>query len=275
MLPSGFVNSQSTPCGGSPATFIMSIVASVCPGRSNTPPSLATSGNTCPGRLKSSGRAVCAIAAFIVVTRSAAETPVVTPSAASMDTVNAVPYELVFFCTICGSLRESALSFVMQRHTMPLHLRISKAICSEVSVSAGKIRSPSFSLSSSSTIMTPFPCLNDETALKMRSSGGPQCDNRFRLMQNSLWFARIRAHDEVRRNTAGERSAPSPLSAAFSSIRTVTVGSGITPDLQTLSLERRSRTFQNWITAGGDLHPALRIAPQYYSNKFSNASGSI
>jgi hypothetical protein len=39
-----------------------------------------------------SGRTSCATAVAIVCARSAAEMPVVTPSAASMLTVNAVPY---------------------------------------------------------------------------------------------------------------------------------------------------------------------------------------
>ncbi len=43
------------------------------------------------GRLRSEGFAPSAIAARTVVTRSAAETPVVTPSAASMVTVKPVP----------------------------------------------------------------------------------------------------------------------------------------------------------------------------------------
>lgn len=47
-----------------------------------------------------------------------------------------------------------------------------------------------------------------------------------------------------------------PARIPFSTIRTLTVGSGISPDLltQAFSRARRSRT----ITAGGELHPALR-----------------
>jgi hypothetical protein len=49
----------------------------------------------------------------------------------------------------------------------------------------------------------------------------------------------------------------------LSIIRTVTVGSGIAPDLLTLPPERR-QALAGWalraITAGGELHPALRTS---------------
>lgn len=63
-----------------------------------------------------------------VVTRSAADTPVVTPRAASMEMVNAVWYWLEFSSTIMGSSRDWTFSSVMHRQTMPLHSRISMAI---------------------------------------------------------------------------------------------------------------------------------------------------
>jgi len=45
----------------------------------------------------------------------------------------------------------------------------------------------------------------------------------------------------------------------FSFIRTMTVGSGIAPDLLTLPCERRSRAGNTRLhTAGGEFHPALR-----------------
>ena len=50
--------SQSTPAGGRPARRARSTAASVWPGRRSTPPSLARSGNTCPGRDRSAGGGV-------------------------------------------------------------------------------------------------------------------------------------------------------------------------------------------------------------------------
>ena len=47
--------SHSTPAGSRPARRARSTVASVCPARRSTPPSLATSGNKWPGRTKSVG----------------------------------------------------------------------------------------------------------------------------------------------------------------------------------------------------------------------------
>ena len=64
--------------------------ASVWPARMSTPPSTACSGNTWPGCTKSFGWLSLATATCTVRARSAAEMPVVTPSAASMETVNAV-----------------------------------------------------------------------------------------------------------------------------------------------------------------------------------------
>ena len=53
--PVSFRISQSTPAGISPAIRARSTAASVCPARRSTPPSFATSGNKCPGRVKSAG----------------------------------------------------------------------------------------------------------------------------------------------------------------------------------------------------------------------------
>src|ERR1700681_1522660 len=52
-VPSSFMSSESTPTGGSPARRQRSMQASVWPERISTPPSLATSGKTWPGRTKS------------------------------------------------------------------------------------------------------------------------------------------------------------------------------------------------------------------------------
>ncbi len=80
MEPSGFMISQITPPGSKPAIRARSTAASVCPARTRTPPSRARSGNTCPGRARSRGRALGSIAVRMVCARSAAEIPVETPS---------------------------------------------------------------------------------------------------------------------------------------------------------------------------------------------------
>ena len=56
IVPSSLMISQSTPTGGSPAMETRSTAASVWPARRRTPPGIARKGNTCPGRLRSSGR---------------------------------------------------------------------------------------------------------------------------------------------------------------------------------------------------------------------------
>ena len=54
-----------------------------------------------------------------VVARSAAEIPVVTPLRASMETVKAVPKELVFSCTIIGMCSSSRRCPVRGRQISP------------------------------------------------------------------------------------------------------------------------------------------------------------
>ena len=82
--------SQITPAGFSPARRAMSTVASVCPARIRLPPSRATRGKTWPGVVMWSRPISGLIATATVWARSCAEMPVVTPSRASMETVNAV-----------------------------------------------------------------------------------------------------------------------------------------------------------------------------------------
>ena len=90
MVPSSSMISQITPAGFKPARRARSIDPSVWPARTITPPCLPLRGNTCPGRTRSLGLELSATAVRIVVARSAAEIPVVTPHRASMDTVKPV-----------------------------------------------------------------------------------------------------------------------------------------------------------------------------------------
>ena len=100
IVPSSFVSSQRTAVSPRPASFTRSTLPSVCPLLSKTPFSLACKGNTWPGWDKSSGFASRAIAVFIVCILSTAETPVVTPSLASIEIVKAVWFLLEFSSTI-------------------------------------------------------------------------------------------------------------------------------------------------------------------------------
>ena len=96
MVPSSFMISQMTPAGYLPAIRAKSTEPSVWPARLSTPPLWARKGKMCPGLVKSEGLQERSTAIRIVVARSAAEIPVVTSRAASMDTVKAVPNGAVF-----------------------------------------------------------------------------------------------------------------------------------------------------------------------------------
>ena len=90
MLPSSFMISQITAAGVRPANCVRSQPASVWPARISTPPGWATTGKIWPGCTMSAARASAREATCTVRARSAAEMPVVTPSAASMETVKLV-----------------------------------------------------------------------------------------------------------------------------------------------------------------------------------------
>ena len=81
-----------TPAGTSPASRARSTLASVWPTRCSTPPGRARSGKMWPGRRRSDGTVAGLMATWMVVARSLAEMPVVTPKrrSASMLTVKAV-----------------------------------------------------------------------------------------------------------------------------------------------------------------------------------------
>ncbi len=157
MVPSSFMISQITPAGCNPAMRAMSTAASVCPVRTSTPPSRATSGKTCPGDTMSFGPLVGSIATATVRARSWAEIPVVTPSLASMETVKAVDRGARFSTAIGGSRSWRARSGVMARQIRPRACLAMKLIWSGVANWAGMMMSPSFSRSSASTRMKGRP----------------------------------------------------------------------------------------------------------------------
>ena len=109
------------------------------------------SGNTWPGWTMSAGVALEEAATLMVCARSAAEMPVVTPEAASMDTVKLVPCTERLRATIGKRFRRSACASVIGMQTRPRPNFAMKLIFSAVTNSAAKMRSPSFSRSSSST----------------------------------------------------------------------------------------------------------------------------
>ena len=100
----------------------------------------------------------------MVVALSWADIPVVTPCLASIEIVKAVPNLASLFSTIIGRLSSATLSGVRERHISPLPYFVIKFIASGVVFSAAIIRSPSFSLSSSSTRMIILPFLMSSIA---------------------------------------------------------------------------------------------------------------
>ncbi len=119
MVPSSFITSQITAAGEQPAMAARSQPASVWPARISTPPSTACSGKMWPGCTRSAATAFGATAACTVRARSAAEMPVVTPSAASMETVKAVECLAPLRATIGGSCSRSHISRESVRQMRP------------------------------------------------------------------------------------------------------------------------------------------------------------
>ena len=153
IVPSSFMISLITAAGVQPAIAARSQPASVCPARISTPPSCACSGKMWPGCTRSFAVASRATAACTVRARSAAEMPVVTPLAASIDTVNAVPCTVPLRVAIGGKRRRSQRSRVSVRQISPRPCLAMKLMSAGVTCSAASTRSPSFSRSSSSTRM--------------------------------------------------------------------------------------------------------------------------
>ena len=140
---------------------------SVWPVRTSVPPSAARSGKMWPGRARSAGCASGLTAARIVFARSFAEIPVVTPSAASIDTVKLVPNRERFCETIIGRSSWSQISLSSARQISPQASRDICAISSGVANSAAKQRSPSFSRSGSSTSTIGRPAFSSSSSSGM------------------------------------------------------------------------------------------------------------
>ncbi|MBA7712915.1 hypothetical protein ES703_121908 [subsurface metagenome] len=121
----------------------------------------------CPGRARSSALVVGSIIAFIVSALSAAEIPVLTLCLASTDTVKAVENFEVFSPTIRGTLNSSNRLPIIGMQINPLACKVIKLIASEVTFSAARARSPSFSLSSSSIMIMNLPAFISSIASEM------------------------------------------------------------------------------------------------------------
>ena len=177
IVPSSFMISQITPDGIRPARRVRSTAASVWPARSSTPPSFALSGNTCPGWTIPSGFVLGSMATWIVWARSWAEIPVVTPSAASIETVKLVWNADSFLAAIRSSPSSSQRSGVSARQISPRPCVAMKLIASGVANWAASVRSPSFSRFSSSQTTTIRPLRISSIASSMdanaRSARGP------------------------------------------------------------------------------------------------------
>ena len=158
MVPSAFITSTSTPASSKPAMRARSTVASVWPARRNTPPVLAFKGNICPGFAKSSGLASLLTKCKTVLALSDAEIPVVQPSPSkSTDTVKAVSWFELFFCTIKGNSSFSQSFSPMGMQIRPRPWVAIKFIICGVTLRAAPTKSPSFSRSSSSTTIISLP----------------------------------------------------------------------------------------------------------------------
>jgi hypothetical protein len=127
-VPSSFTSSPITPASGRPASRARSTAASVWPERSSTPPSLAISGKTWPGRTKSSALALALASARTVLQRSSAEMPVVRPKRQSTETVKAVPIGASFSATMGSSLSRRASAGPSGAQRIPQVWRIMKAM---------------------------------------------------------------------------------------------------------------------------------------------------
>src|SRR5450756_568499 len=207
IVPSSFMISQITAVGFRPARRARSTPASVCPARSSTPPGRAMRGNTCPGCTSASGPDSGSMATWMVCARSAAEMPVVTPSRASTETVNAVCRRASLWAVIGGRFSSAQRCGVSVRQMRPRPSLAMKLMRSAVANCAAIVRSPSFSRSSSSQTMTILPSRRSSSASAMDAKCRSPCpparfwslltsEPRFRQLLPGESFAGLAPGDE-------------------------------------------------------------------------------
>ncbi|EKD48231.1 MAG: hypothetical protein ACD_65C00056G0002 [uncultured bacterium] len=165
--PSSLVISHNTPASLRPASRAKSYAASVWPALWSMPPFLAINGKMCPGLTRSFGFEFGSIRVLIVFVRSEAEIPVVISVLLSTETVKLHFKDSSFSSTIGFNSNFSAIPGEIGTQISPRPSRIMKLIFSGVTFSAAKIKSPSFSRSSSSTTTTIFPDLISRMAFSI------------------------------------------------------------------------------------------------------------
>ena len=156
--------SHMTPLGRRPAIIARSMLASVCPARLNTPPSLPTIGNIWPGRARSLDCVRSFISARMVFDLSKAEIPVVVFSFASTLIVKFVSCKLELRLSMGSSSSSFERSLVIETQISPRPSFAIKLIVSGLTNSDAMTRSPSFSRSSLSITIIGLPIFISSTA---------------------------------------------------------------------------------------------------------------
>ena len=167
IVPSSSIISQIVPADFNPASLAKSTAASVWPALFRTPPGIALKGKTCPGLLKSSALVSSETTVLMVSALSLADIPVVILPFAPMLIVKAVPSLEVLDSVMSSIMSSSSLSLSHGIHIRPRPFLDIKLIASAVTFSAAITRSPSFSLSASSTTITIRPDFMSSNAFSM------------------------------------------------------------------------------------------------------------
>ena len=124
-----------------------------------------------PGLPRSSGTVFGSINALMVAALSKADIPVVAPLSTSTETVKAVPSRAVLSWVMSGILSSSRRCPSIGIQISPRACVAMKLTCWAVTHSAAMARSPSFSRSSSSQMMTIFPALMSAIASSTEARG--------------------------------------------------------------------------------------------------------
>ena len=159
IVPSSFIISQITAELFFFANLDISTEASVWPALTKTPPSLAIIGNTWPGDTISVFFTFFLDAILIVLALSFAEIPVVIPFLASIDIVKAVLFRDWLFDDIKDKFNLLAWRVSKAKQIKPRPYLAMKLIFFAFELDVEIIKSPSFSLFSSSTRMNIPPFL--------------------------------------------------------------------------------------------------------------------
>ncbi|MCY1428309.1 hypothetical protein D9M71_441890 [compost metagenome] len=152
--PSSLRMFTSVAAGCKPARRVRSQAASTCPARCMTPPGSACTGKMCPGWTRSLGLLPGSTATWIERARSAAEIPVDTPVAASIERVKPNPLGALELGTIKSRPSTRQRCSVKARQIRPRACTAMKVTASASACSAAISKEPSPLCSSS--VMTTF-----------------------------------------------------------------------------------------------------------------------